>query len=291
METPSQTNDTFAFRIITSEEFRSDKETFSHRREILNGFEVIRYCKTEIFKDCILGTLRIPRKSSQKSPRLTFGFYLTKDSLTLIDDSGRLKKHHKKMNELLTDAVSPDSCLLILLEHLSENDLFYLQRIEEKLDKMENTMSDQDSDQFFHSFIKIRKRLSAFHAYYEQMVEIGEQMQTDICMDLIQNSTSWKNYTRHMDRLLNYVHLLREYAMQMRELYQSLMDARQNRVMSLLTIITTVFLPLTLLTGWYGMNFAYMPELHWKYGYPAVILISVILIIIELIFFKKKKML
>ncbi|MGI6007069.1 MAG: CorA family divalent cation transporter [Ruminococcus sp.] len=291
MEITLQTNDTFAFRIITSEEFRSDKETFNHREEILNGFESIRYCKTEIFKDCILGTLRIPRKSSQKNPRLTFGFYLTKDSLTLIDDSGRLKKHQKKMNELLTDAVSPDSCLLILLEHLSENDLFYLQRIEEKLDKMENIMTDQNSEQFFHSFIKIRKRLSSFHAYYEQMVEIGEQMQTDIYTDFIQNSASWKNYTRHMDRLLDYVHLLREYAMQMKELYQSLIDARQNRVMSFLTVITTLFLPLTLLTGWYGMNFVNMPELDWKYGYLTVILVAAALIIIEIVYFKKKKML
>ena len=59
--------------------------------------------------------------------------------------------------------------------------------------------------------------------------------------------------------------------------------------MGMLTVVTTLFLPLTLFTGWYGMNFADMPELHWRYGYPVVIAAAVILVILEIIYFKKKK--
>ena len=287
--TPPQHTD--FIRIITSEEFRAEKKTYDHHQEILSCFDSIRYCKAETFADCILGTIRVPRKSSQKNPRLTFGFYLTADSLTLIDDSGRMKKYYRKLKPLLSNAESPDSCLVFFLEYLSVNDLFYLQRIEGKLDKMENNMANQNSEQFFQSLIKIRKRLSNFHSYYEQMLEIGDQMQTELYKDIIRNRDFWKKYSRRMDRLLDYVKLLREYALQMRELYQSMIDARQNRVMSLLTVITTLFLPLTLLTGWYGMNFSYMPELHWKYSYPLVCLLAVILITVEIIYFKKKKML
>ena len=54
-------------------------------------------------------------------------------------------------------------------------------------------------------------------------------------------------------------------------------------------MVTAVFLPLTLLVGWYGMNFVGMPELHWKYGYPAVILVSVGIVAALVIYFKKKK--
>ena len=54
-------------------------------------------------------------------------------------------------------------------------------------------------------------------------------------------------------------------------------------------VVTAVFLPLTLLVGWYGMNFVGMPELHWKYGYPAVILVSVGIVAALVIYFKKKK--
>ena len=59
--------------------------------------------------------------------------------------------------------------------------------------------------------------------------------------------------------------------------------------MKILTIVTTIFLPLTLVAGWYGMNFSNMPELSWKYGYPAVMVISLVIVMICLWTMKKKK--
>ena len=58
--------------------------------------------------------------------------------------------------------------------------------------------------------------------------------------------------------------------------------------MATLTVITAIFLPLTLLVGWYGMNFAYMPELNFRYGYLIIFLVSIIIIVLEILFFKKK---
>ena len=72
-------------------------------------------------------------------------------------------------------------------------------------------------------------------------------------------------------------------------MFQSEIDIKQNRIMQILTIVTTVFLPLSLIVGWYGMNFAHMPELHWKYGYPMVIAVSSAVVVINLIICKKKK--
>ena len=92
-----------------------------------------------------------------------------------------------------------------------------------------------------------------------------------------------------VELLQNHVHLLRENVLQIRELYQSMQDARQNKIMVVITIVTTIFLPLTLITGWYGMNFVYMPELQWRYGYFVVIIISLVIVIAEIIYFKKKK--
>ena len=59
--------------------------------------------------------------------------------------------------------------------------------------------------------------------------------------------------------------------------------------MGILTIVTTFFLPLTLITGWYGMNFTYMPELRWRYGYPIVIIAALCIAAAEYFYFKKKK--
>ena len=62
----------------------------------------------------------------------------------------------------------------------------------------------------------------------------------------------------------------------------------QNKNMQFLTVISTLFFPLTLITGWYGMNFNNMPEL--EHGYPGIIVLSILIVIICIIIFKKKKM-
>ena len=75
----------------------------------------------------------------------------------------------------------------------------------------------------------------------------------------------------------------------MRELFQTEVEIRQNRIMKALTLVTTLCLPLSLVAGWYGMNFTGMPELGWKYGYPAVIVVSVLIVSLCLWIMKKKK--
>ena len=94
---------------------------------------------------------------------------------------------------------------------------------------------------------------------------------------------------KRIGRLNSEAQTLREYGLQLRELFQSEIDVRQNRVMKILTIVTTVFLPLTLVTGWYGMNFIHMPELEWEYGYPVVIAVSMLIVSVCLWIMKKKK--
>ena len=94
---------------------------------------------------------------------------------------------------------------------------------------------------------------------------------------------------QQVGRLQAEAQALREYGIQVRELFQAEIDIRQNRLMKILTIVTTIFLPLTLVAGWYGMNFVHMPELTWQYGYPAVIVVSVAVVLVCLWVMKKKK--
>ncbi|MGL4383302.1 MAG: CorA family divalent cation transporter, partial [Bacilli bacterium] len=75
---------------------------------------------------------------------------------------------------------------------------------------------------------------------------------------------------------------------QIKELYQSSIDSNMNKTMQFFTVVSSVFLPLTLIVGWYGMNFVYMPELKWEYGYISVILISVMVLSLMAYFIHKK---
>ena len=90
-------------------------------------------------------------------------------------------------------------------------------------------------------------------------------------------------------RLQDMVMGQREYVSQLRDLMQTQLDVRQNRIMTVLTVITSIFMPLTLIAGWYGMNFRYMPELEWRLGYPVVIAVSLVIVVASLVFFKKKR--
>ena len=76
---------------------------------------------------------------------------------------------------------------------------------------------------------------------------------------------------------------------QLREAYQSQLAIQQNDLMRVFTIVTVLFLPLTLITGWFGMNFVNMPELQSEWGYPVIIAASILLVAGLLWFFRHKK--
>jgi magnesium transporter len=72
------------------------------------------------------------------------------------------------------------------------------------------------------------------------------------------------------------------------DLYFSIISSKTNDVIKFLTVLSALFLPATFIVGFYGMNFARMPELDWRYGYPFAIALIVVVIIALLIFFKKR---
>jgi magnesium transporter len=75
----------------------------------------------------------------------------------------------------------------------------------------------------------------------------------------------------------------------LQDAYQSYIDIKSNRTMQIFTVVTAIFFPLTVIVGWYGMNFRNMPELYWKYGYLFVILLSITVVTVLAVIFKKKK--
>ena len=279
------------FAVMSTAEFRERKEEFAYHKEMLHSLGSIRYCKAELFKDCILGTIRLPQKNEQKKAQLSFGFYLTDRKVFFIEDEGKLKAWTEKQTEMFQEVDTPKQLLLRIMEHMIEEDTLYFSHMESELDKLEEEIirGAGSNNIFFTSLTKHRQKLSEFNIYYEQMIDIGELFSTCDFYQSEQDTQGWDRFMHRVERLQNHVHLLRENELQIRELHQSMQDARQNKIMIVITIVTTIFLPLTLITGWYGMNFAYMPELQWRYGYIAVIIISLFIVIAEIAYFKKKK--
>jgi magnesium transporter len=93
----------------------------------------------------------------------------------------------------------------------------------------------------------------------------------------------------HAIHAIDTLEIFREMISGMFDIYLSSASNRLNEVMKVLTIIATIFIPLTFIVGIYGMNFHYMPELRWRWGYPAVLLLMTAISGYMLYFFKKKK--
>ncbi len=93
----------------------------------------------------------------------------------------------------------------------------------------------------------------------------------------------------HTIQVIDTVETYRDIISGMLDTYLSLTSNRMNEVMKVLTIIATIFIPLTFIAGVYGMNFQHMPELAWKWAYPAVLGIMALVSVVMIIFFKRKK--
>ena len=112
--------------IMQADDFRKKKEDFSHHQEFLHSLGSIRYCKAEVFRNCIIGTLRIPQKSEHRTPQIACGFYLTEQELILVEDSGELKHWLEKQSDMFQGVQSSDQLLLQFIEQITENDICHI---------------------------------------------------------------------------------------------------------------------------------------------------------------------
>ncbi len=272
---------------MTAAEFRERREDFPFHRDMLHSLGSIRYCKAELYRGCIIGTLRVPRKEAQRAPELCFGFCLTESALYIIEDSGEYKALMGRLVKHSDGVGRPSQLLLRLLELLIENDVPYMMHIEAELEHMEDELGGKTPDDFFRRLTRQRQKLSELGAYYGQLSGIGERLSDELCAPIVRDCAAWEKFTRRAERLQDHAELVAESALQLRELYQAELDSRQNRIMGLLTVVTTLFLPLTLLTGWYGMNFRNMPELTWRCGYAVAAAVALVIVIVEIIWLRR----
>jgi magnesium transporter len=90
-------------------------------------------------------------------------------------------------------------------------------------------------------------------------------------------------------QVIETIEVFRDMATSLLDLYMNSVSNKMNEIMKVLTIIATIFIPLTFVAGIYGMNFDYMPELYWRYGYVSVMAFMFVAAMLMLVYFKRKK--
>jgi magnesium transporter len=94
----------------------------------------------------------------------------------------------------------------------------------------------------------------------------------------------------HLVRVIDMIDAMRDYLSGSLDIYTTQQTQRINRSMQRLTAIATIFLPLTFITGIYGMNFSYIPESNWRYGFFAILALSTFLAVGMIVYLWRKKM-
>lgn len=225
------------------------------------------------------------RKPEQRDERICI--YCGPEDLIFITDN-------KRCVELMSDVDEKTETYRQLLQFfnaITANDVYELEKFEDRITDLEDSLIKEKKSKSRNSdmIISMRRELLKLKRYYEQLALITE--------DLTENANKAFNAELHlrfisldkrMDYLLNSVLHLREYITQVREAYQAQIDIEQNQIMKIFTVITAIFLPLTLIVGWYGMNLR-MPEYDWSFGYPFVIILSVVVCVGCIVIFKWKK--
>lgn len=187
-------------------------------------------------------------------------------------------------------ALSNQQLLCRFFVKLFSGDMEYLDSFEIEMNNTITQFLSGKLDFAMDEILAKRQKLLKLKRYYEQIDSVFDEMALSD-NDIFEPSTV-KRFTvlgARTDRYLNKVYNLQEIVSHMQETYQSQLSIQQNDLMKVFTVITAIFLPLTLLVGWYGMNFVNMPELHWKYGYFIFIGVSAAITAILVAYYKRKK--
>ncbi len=178
----------------------------------------------------------------KRKKEFSFGFYLFENKLFLIEEDEELQEILAKVKNDMFDGCTLHMVLLFICNALIDNDILYLQKIEENLEKVGDVVIKRIPEHFNEVIMRYRKQLSESRAYYEQLMNMGDFMQMYMNREsLVEEEQGWERYMNRVERLHNYVETIREYLQQIREMYQTQIDIHQNRIMSILTIVTTLF--------------------------------------------------
>lgn len=290
--------------LITPHEFIKLSDLFKFpQRAIQQTLDQDQFPNAEFYEDLlfiILNNLIDDAAAPERLISREINVFLGKSNLMII--------YHGDAQELSyaldrIDKSSTYRALYTFIDAILDNDKRLIMQIEQNALELENeilssaqvnvtnkTPVDQSADAFMDVLVEMRKELLFLKRYIEPTEDIIEILETDD-MDLIPQEFHkyFLKLSLKADRLTSHLTNLSETIAHVRESWQAQVDLNFNKTARLFTVLASVFLPLTLITSWFGMNFELMPELSHPFSYPAVVIISVLLIGISLWWFRHNR--
>ena len=184
----------------------------------------------------------------------------------------------------------PDYLAYALVDSIVDSYFHVLEKIGDSLDNLETELINRPTQDLLQKVHQLKGQLILLRKTVWPLRElIGNMLHSE--SELLDEGTSiyLRDLYDHGLQVMETVENFRDTASGLIDLYMSSVSQRMNEVMQVLTIMASIFIPLTFIAGIYGMNFDNMPELHWRYGYPMAWGLMLLCLVAMLWYFKRKK--
>lgn len=194
-----------------------------------------------------------------------------------------------KHSAFFSNKNSPSKLLYYILDKMILYDYEIITKFEKVADNLELHIMKNANKQILHALVHLRHQIHTLRRSVTPIRYIGDDLITnENKLFEAESIKNFKNINSKIDKLMLSLESLVQYTSLVREAFETEMANKTNELMKTFTIISMIFLPLTLITGLYGMNFK-IPEYSWSFGYSYVILLMISVSIGLFIYFKKKK--
>lgn len=196
----------------------------------------------------------------------------------------RIKGSHWRIRRLHSDYL-----FYALLDAVVDTYFSIMEQTGDTVDHIDDRVVKKSDDGNLEKIHSIKKDLVLLRKYIWPVREIVDRMKKTDTLILEDTHKFIDDLYDHVIQIIDSIEIYREITGTILETYLSNVSNKMNEIMKVLTVISTIFIPLTFITGLYGMNFQYMPELNWKYSYLIVWVIMAVISFLLFRYFHKKK--
>jgi magnesium transporter len=197
----------------------------------------------------------------------------------------RIKNNVGKIRNHKTDYLA-----YLLTDVIVDNYFTVLDKISERIETLENKLVVNPTQKTLRAIYGLKREMLFLRKAVWPLRDVINKLERDD-IQLINDSTKiyFRDIYDHIIQIIDTIETYREMISGMLEIYLSSISNRLNEVMKILTIISTIFIPVTFIASIYGMNFRFMPEINWKWSYFAVWAVIIGIAVYMIIYFKRKK--
>jgi magnesium transporter len=179
--------------------------------------------------------------------------------------------------------------LYSLLDAVVDNCFPVLEYYGDTLEALEELTLDNPTSELQRNIHRIKRELASLRRIVWPMREVVDNLYRDEGGRIAESTRPYlRDVYEHTIQIVEIIESYRELASGLTDLYMSAVSNRMNEIMKVLTVMASVFIPLTFIAGVYGMNFQFMPEVAWRWGYPMVWGLFILLTLGMLLFFRRK---